>query len=373
MGARSGTTPLSREAAVRPQLGQTESGARLMLLPRFGRRALPGLMRLLLALALALSSGLLSQGARPAQAAAGDLDPTFGTGGKVITDFGGADVGRAIAVQADGKVVVAGSTGPRENLPGNFFALARYLPSGALDSTFGSGGRVTTDFGANEWANTLVVQPDGKLIAAGGRSAGLAGAFALARYLPNGGLDASFGIGGRVLTEFAGRPEFNALALQADGRLVAAGVRAYNPSRPPDIALARYHQDGSLDSAFGDGGKATMDLGLGEAAFAVAAQADGKFVIAGVRSDDVQHVVPPLPGDIVLARFLSGGAGGSGLGLSPEAARVRLSWTGGGDQLGYLVVRDPDSSAILPAGATEFTDMAPAQPPNLNCYVLVLQ
>jgi uncharacterized delta-60 repeat protein len=99
-------------------------------------------------------------------AADGDLDPTFGSGGKVTTDFSGSDnVAQAIALQPDGKIIAAGSAGP---YPLVDFALARYNGDGSLDSTFGSGGKVTTDFfGSVDGANGVALQTDGKIVAAG--------------------------------------------------------------------------------------------------------------------------------------------------------------------------------------------------------------
>jgi uncharacterized delta-60 repeat protein len=180
--------------------------------------------------ALATSLGLVfGPGQASAQASPGDLDPTFGTGGKVTTDFvGGHDQARALVVQADGRLVAAGiATGEATGLD---FALARYNPDGSLDPSFGNGGEVATDFGGfppDDQAYALVQQADGKLVVAGGvfRSGGdFDNDFALARYNPDGTLDPSFGNGGIVLTDFADGEEAHALALQADGKLVAAGV-----------------------------------------------------------------------------------------------------------------------------------------------------
>ncbi|HEX5880137.1 MAG TPA: delta-60 repeat domain-containing protein, partial [Actinomycetota bacterium] len=151
------------------------------------------------------------------------------TGGTVTTDIGGGDdVARALAVQADGKLVAAGVA---PTATGSDFALARYNPNGTLDASFGAGGTVTTDLIGG--ANALVVQADGKLVAAG-----VAGQdFGLARYNPNGTLDASFGAGGTVTTDIAGDSDAaQALAVQADGKLVAAG----GAGPGGDFALARY-------------------------------------------------------------------------------------------------------------------------------------
>ena len=127
----------------------------------------------------ALSAGL----ARGAGAAPGDLDPAFGTGGKVTTDFGSSDRASAILMQPDGKLVVAGSSGGNA---GNF-ALTRYYGDGTLDTSFNSTGpkpgTVTTDFGSLDEVFALVLQPDGKLVAVGDSNAGGPADFALARYV----------------------------------------------------------------------------------------------------------------------------------------------------------------------------------------------
>jgi uncharacterized delta-60 repeat protein len=171
----------------------------------------------------------------------------------VTTDFGLGGINRAFALvlQPDGKLVAAGTN----NIG---FALARYLPDGRLDPTFGVGGKVTTDFafGGSDQASALILQPDGKLVAAG--SAIVVDEifrFALARYRPDGSLDPTFGTGGRVVTEFGDRANrATALVLQPDGKLVAAGA-----TDDGDFALARYRPDGSLDATFGTGGEVKVN------------------------------------------------------------------------------------------------------------------
>jgi uncharacterized delta-60 repeat protein len=148
-------------------------------------------------------------------AQAGMLDPTFGTGGKVLTDFGFAnDIANAVALQPDGKLVVGGWAG-------NDFSLARYNPDGSLDPSFGDGGLVRTNFanGAAESVDHIdgiALQPDGKIVAVGGSN----GDFALARYNPDGRLDMSFGMGGLVVTDFGtGSARARGVALQADSSM----------------------------------------------------------------------------------------------------------------------------------------------------------
>jgi uncharacterized delta-60 repeat protein len=217
---------------------------------------------------------LVGFAASAAHAGPGDLDPGFGSGGLVTTDFGGrGDFGLAVALQGDGKIVAAGNS----SAVGVFsvsFALARYERDGSLDPTFGSGGTVLTSFGMPlSAAADVVVQPDGKIVAVG--IAGLD--FAVARYNADGALDSTFGTGGLVTTDFGGFDQANAVALQPDGKIVVAG-----PLQGA-IGVARYEADGSLDSSFGTGGKVVTDASpLSESAFDVAVSNTAKIIVGGV-------------------------------------------------------------------------------------------
>lgn len=218
----------------------------------------------------------------------GILDASFGSGGKVVTDFvGGAAAARAIAIQPDGRIVVAGYSLVGVN---GDFALMRYKSDGSLDASFGVGGKVTTDFfGLSDGATAVRLMPDGRIIAAGSASTSIPNNdFALARYNSDGSLDPSFGAGGKVTTEFFGFTDnVSALVVQPDGRVVAAGGADNLNSTGFDFALARYNVDGSLDSSFGDGGKTTTDfLGIVDAAADVALQPDGRIVAVGFASND---------------------------------------------------------------------------------------
>jgi uncharacterized delta-60 repeat protein len=231
-------------------------------------RDAPRASRLLTA-AFALLLGLLALGSA-ALAAGGDLDPTFSGDGKVLTDFGLDDGANGVAIQADGKIVAAGF---RRNQASDF-ALARYNPDGSLDPTFDGDGKVLTDFGGFDFALGVAIQTDGKIVAAGFAGAGANPSnFALARYNADGSLDPSFDGDGRVMTAFG-------VAIQADGKIVAAG-RSYAGARPFDFALARYNPDGSLDPSFDGDGRVLTGFGGDESAFDVAIQADGKIVAAG--------------------------------------------------------------------------------------------
>ena len=297
--------------------------------------------------ALATSLGLvLGPGQASAQASPGDLDPTFGVGGKVTTDFvGGGDQARALVVQADGKLVAAGLavTGEATN---NDFALARYNPDGSLDPTFGNGGEVTTDFGGSppfDNANALVQQADGKLVVAGGvyRSGGdLDNDFALARYNPDGTLDPSFGNGGIVLTDFADGEEAYALALQADGKLVAAGIAATSGIGQM-FGLARYNPDGSLDPGFGSGGTVTTAFASGIVQpSGLAVQPDGKLVAAG-------SVLVGSTLDFALVRYRPDGTLDRTFG---KAGRVITEFTPNDDDAQALVLQ-ADGKLVLAGSA----------------------
>jgi uncharacterized delta-60 repeat protein len=190
---------------------------------------------------------------------------------------GGAN---AVAVQPDGRIVVAGFS----------FLVTRFNADGTLDAGFGSGGQVAVPFGDFGWdseANVILVQPDGRVVIAGG-SYGSHYDFALARLDSDGSLDKGFGHNGMVTTDFYdGRDAIKALVLQPDGRLVAAGFgHASNQSSTDSshFALARYESNGALDRSFGKSGRATAEIDdpvFNDFARALAAQPDGRLVAAG--------------------------------------------------------------------------------------------
>jgi uncharacterized delta-60 repeat protein len=214
----------------------------------------------------------------------GTLDTSFSGDGKETTDFGGSDYGAYdVAIQPDGKIVAVGHTGTGAHE----FAIARYNPDGSLDSSFSGDGKETTDFGDLDYgtdygAYDVAIQPDGKIVAVG-RTGG--GDFGLARYSPDGSLDTSFSGDGKATTDLGGLDYGRAVALQADGKIVVAGTTLVGADG--DFALARYNPDGTLDSSFSGDGKETPDFGVRHDGEAVALQADGKIVVAGsTQSDD---------------------------------------------------------------------------------------
>jgi uncharacterized delta-60 repeat protein len=239
-------------------------------------RAMPSLLpsragvRILFLLAL-----LLIVAPSPVLAAPGDLDTSFGGDGKVTTNFTSRfDAASALAIQADGRIVAAGSSGGRR------FALARYNSDGTLDTSFGGDGKVTTDFTSRfDGASALAIQADGRIVAAG--SAG-GRRFALARYNADGTLDTSFGGDGKVTTNFsAGNDLATGVVIAPGGAIVAAGT-AQVEGADPRFALARYNSDGALDTSFGGDGKITTNFTTGnDVAFGVVLRPDGSIVVAG--------------------------------------------------------------------------------------------
>jgi uncharacterized delta-60 repeat protein len=194
----------------------------------------------------------------------GRLDRGFGEGGTVSTKLGSFSVGRAVAIQPDGKIVVVGEAG------GDDFGIARYTAAGRLDRSFGDRGKAVTNLGfvtvgrypSQDRALAVAIQADGKLVVAGSSDAlgreGEKGCcqqdFALVRYTVDGRLDPSFGDGGKVLTQFVGLSYAEGVVIQPDGKIVAAGGGAGY------FVLARYTPAGKLDPTFGRGGKVQTTL-----------------------------------------------------------------------------------------------------------------
>jgi uncharacterized delta-60 repeat protein len=220
----------------------------------------------------------------------GSLDSTFSDDGRRTTNFAD-DTAHDIALQADGRIVVGGTAS-------GGFALARYNPDGTLDLGFSGNGRVTLGLAdaQGSGARAIVVQPTGKIVAAGGRS----GDFALARLGTNGSLDASFGGDGVVTTSFGESGGGAAAAsdvLFRSGRLLAAGYANRG------FALARYELDGHLDPGFSGDGMVTTDMGYEYArASSIAISPSGRIVVGG---SGYSYILDYTASYGLLARYLS--------------------------------------------------------------------
>ena len=242
---------------------------------------------------------------------AGSIDTSFGTDGKTVTAVGPTDdSAQAMAVQADGKLVVVGygNTGA-----GTDFELVRLQRDGAIDTTFGINGKVTTDVSTgSDVANAVAIQADGKIVVAGSADVSPKGkSFAVVRYNADGSLDGTFGNGGKVTTDVStGSDVANAVAIQADGKIVVAGSVDVSP-KGKSFAVVRYNTDGSLDGTFGDNGKVITSFGsASDEAFAVVVQADGKIVLGG----HYRHATQGM--DFALARYETNGTLDFGFGVN---------------------------------------------------------
>jgi uncharacterized delta-60 repeat protein len=211
------------------------------------------------------------------QAAPGDLDPSFGSGGKVVTDFGADDGIMSLLVQPDGKIVAVGFVSSRSG-----FAVARYNSNGSLDSSWGTNGLVTTEFfGGGDTALGSFLQTDGEIIVAGRVQEPLGRyVFGLVRYDRSGNLDPAFGVNGKVSTELFDDERALGVAFQSDGKTVVMGGASLNAK--VGIGLARYNPDGGLDVNFGTGGTTLLDLETWPISpSAVTVKPDNKVVLAG--------------------------------------------------------------------------------------------
>jgi uncharacterized delta-60 repeat protein len=281
---------------------------------------------------------------------AGSLDASFGADGMAVTSIGsGGDYGRAVAVQPDGKIVVAGYsyTGAA-----NDFAVVRYQADGSLDPGFGGDGLVTTPIGANAFCYAVALQADGKIIAAGDSNWN----FILVRYNTNGSLDTTFSGDGIVNTDIgtASEDACRAVAVQGDGKIVAAGYSTAGVVRV--LALVRYNADGSLDTDFDGDGKVTNAISVTYAeSSAVAIQPlDGCIVAAGYLHNGSNE-------DFAVVRYTGSGA----LDVTFAGDGIATTDFGVGTDGGSAVAIQPDGKIVVggygtPAG-TSYYDFAIAR------------
>ena len=209
----------------------------------------------------------------------GSLDVSFSGNGKQTTSIGSDDICTSVAIQTDGKIVLVGYSSIESN---SDFALVRYNPDGSLDTTFSGDGIQTTAIGStSDQGNSVAIQSDGKIVVAGYSFTGADSDFALVRYNPDGSLDNSFSLDGIETTDIGINDNGGfSVAIQADGKIVVAGYSTIGTD--DDFALVRYNNDGSLDNSFSEDGIQTSAIVTGhDRSYSVAIQADGKIVVAG--------------------------------------------------------------------------------------------
>jgi uncharacterized delta-60 repeat protein len=220
---------------------------------------------------------------------AGSLDSSFGTGGKVVTSINsGADKAYAVALQTEGKIIVAGMTTNAST--GKDFACLRYNSNGTLDSTFGTSGIVTNDVqtGSDDVVYSIAIQADGKIILAGYSDDGSNKNAALIRLNTNGTLDTSFGTSGKVLTDFiTGRAdEIKTVKIHSlTGNIVVGGTSSLTSTNSQAI-IARYTSTGLLDTTFNTTGKILLDDDSGSGTYFnviedLAVKSNGKISAVG--------------------------------------------------------------------------------------------
>jgi uncharacterized delta-60 repeat protein len=350
---------------------------------------------------LAFAFALLLIGVATALAAPGDLDPGFGDNGVTRIDFGGSDSAQAVLVQPDGKIVAAGDAGVAQD----FFG-ARLNPDGSLDSGFGAGGRTTSTFGTRDNGFGAALQPDGKIVVAGGMTVEQNRNFAILRLTADGSPDPTFDDDGRDIIDYGGRDEAQDVVVQPDGQIVVAGSifgfefaavrlnpdgeiedqfgtksvdftgtdtdRAYAVALQPDgkilmagtavtgansdIAVARLNADSSLDTSFDGDGRRTIDLGGYDTADDVLVQPDGKIVVAGTGFANSEIVVARLnPNGSLDSSFGGDGTASVDVGDSASAGAVALQASGKILVAGSGGARQPLLLRFQPGGALDTT------------------
>jgi uncharacterized delta-60 repeat protein len=337
----------------------------------------------------------------------GSIDASFGSGGTVtiVANGGALDAMRALALQPDGRIVVAGNTSLPTVPLGDDFVVFRFNADGSLDSSFGSGGKVVTDFnGKTDRAVAVMVQSDGRIVAAGNavNATNTDQDFALVRYLPDGTLDAAFGARGKATLNITGVTDIaNAAALQSDGKIVVVGRtfhdRFGSSAGEPDIGVGRFRADGTVDTSFGNQGVVRVDTSIAavtapdfnggnwDDANDVAIAADGRIVIGGytitagvfrsvlvlLTSGGQLELVTPSPladefkgvalqtdgkvvaagrsnGDFALVRFLASGTLDTSFGIGGQ---LRIDFFGGFDSANDVLVQ-PDGKIVAVGSAS---------------------
>ncbi len=308
----------------------------------------------------ALPAGRAVQAVLTTSAKAGSLDSTFGQDGSVISDTVQSEYAQAMTVQADRKILVAGYQNGSGNVP--HFLLKRFDTSGKPDLSFGTGGRVVTavrQAAVADQAFAVAVQPDGKILVAGyvfSRTHHTD--FALLRYTPAGALDTSFGSQGKAITTVGNGYSLSgahAVVVQPDGRILVAGI-APSDNNASKVALLRYTATGSLDPSFGDHGVTTTAVGSGTASDATTMELlkDGRILIAGSSNS------ASSPGGFALLRYLASGKLDSSFGKQGKVVTVVGLSSGDHAAIARAMTVLPDGGILLAGDAWVTANGEPA-------------
>jgi uncharacterized delta-60 repeat protein len=274
----------------------------------------------------------------------GTPNQNFGNGGIVTTPFSGKGAqANAVGVQPDGKIVVAGYAIAANGVDSDF-AVARYNADGSPDDGFGDHGITTTDLGTqNDDARALAIQPDGKILVAGSADE----AIGLARYLPNGGLDPDFGNLGKSVTKLGFGDTANGVALTPSGGILIAGYTVGAKS-DEDFLLAGFRADGTLDPGFGNLGYVTTDFGSGsDFAEGLTVDDQGGIVLVGRATSNtiidlaLARYKPDgtLAGPLITADFHGRGDFGQDVTLDQQGRLVAAGYTANGGDTEFALAR----------------------------------
>lgn len=275
----------------------------------------------------------------------GLIDTGFGSNGLVLADVSDAPgpQANAVAVQPDGKIVAVGAS-PYYHAGNSLeqrFTLARLNSDGTLDASFGSGGKLTTIIGSNDLAHAVAIQPDGKIVAAGSTYTSGQNQLALARYHPDGSLDISFGNNGTTTALVGTRvDQVNAVKIQSDGKIIAAGTAA-DSSGNGHFALARFSTNGLLDNSFGNAGKVVTSISTYDGAYGIGIQANGKIVLSGAA---ISVAGSTVTADFALAGYNTNGALDFSFG---SLGRTTANAGGGTLDAGFAMAIQPDGKIIV--------------------------
>lgn len=251
----------------------------------------------------------------------GSFDSSFGSGGKVAFSAS-TETLTSVAIQSDGKILVAGSAGTGS---AHSFEVARVNTDGSFDSSFGSGGKITVAFSDDAIAASLALQSDGKILVAGQERTGSTFGYAVARLNGDGSLDSTFNGTGKLIY-VNGNGAYN-VTVQSDGKILLAG--SDTSALPASMCAVRLNSDGSFDNTFGVGGKARASFGgnVSSGARNVAVASDGRIVLGGSSSDS-------SGGYMGVARLNSDGSldtsfNGTGTEIPQPGINRGLSWAFG--------------------------------------------
>ncbi len=277
----------------------------------------------------------------------GSLDTGFGSQGKVVSTVPG--IGYAIAIQPDGRLLVAGDTPLMDGDDFSDFMLARFSSDGELDTTFASGGMRPTDIGGGtNTARNILLQPDGAIVVSGEPIGTFSGSdhTDVVRYDADGNLDGTFGTGGTLTLN--GSRVGEGIALSPDGKLVLVGSAGLGigPTTASQFLVQRLNADGTNDTTFGGTGSVVTSItGRGDAAFAVAIQQDGKVVVAGRASSQSNS-------NFAVTRYLANGA----LDTSFANAGIQTVDFFGFNDIAESVVVQPDGRIVVGGLARDQVD-----------------